>query len=122
MNKRAKGQTAYHAGVAAEKSVARYYADRGSLVIADRWRGKGGEIDLIAQDGDGYVFIEVKKSQDFARAAESLSVRQTKRIYAAASEFLATRIKGQLSDVRFDVALVNQTGEVHVIENAFGHF
>ena len=34
----------YHAGVAAEDSVARHYAARGFTVAARRWRGKAGEV------------------------------------------------------------------------------
>ena len=53
---------AYHAGLSAEDRIADDYERRGYSVAQRRWRGKGGEIDLIAQDGDGLVFIEVKKA------------------------------------------------------------
>jgi len=102
--------------------VAQDYARRGRPVVCQRWRGKGGEIDLIAQDGDGLIFVEVKKSRSHARAAERLSARQMTRIYNSASEYLATQPKGQLTDVRFDVALVDGTGAINVVENAFGMF
>ena len=42
------------------------------------------------------------------------------RIYGAASEYLAGEPDGQNTNVRFDVALVNSTGQMQVIENAFG--
>lgn len=118
---RAAGQIAYHSGVAAENCIAQDYERRGFPIAHRRWRGKSGEIDLIARDGDGLVFIEVKKSRSFARAAERLSQRQMGRIYASASEFLALEPRGQLTDVRFDVALVDTQGRVEIIENAFGH-
>ena len=114
------GLVSYHAGLAAEGSVERHYASAGHEIARRRWRGSGGEIDLIARDGDGLVFIEVKKSKNFAYAAERVSRRQMQRIYAAASEFLAGEPNGQDTDVRFDVALVNSVGEIQVIENAFG--
>jgi putative endonuclease len=41
------------------------------------------------------------------------------RIYGAGSEFLATQPGGQLTDVRFDLALVDEMGRIKVIENAF---
>ena len=44
---------------------------------------------------------------------------QMDRIYGAGSEFLATQPRGQLTDVRFDLALVDERGRVDVIENAF---
>ncbi|MCP5038262.1 MAG: hypothetical protein GY945_11760 [Rhodobacteraceae bacterium] len=114
------GKTSYLAGLSAEEIVARDYQARGNQIAAKRWRGTRGEIDLVARDDDGLVFIEVKKARDFARAAERLSQAQMKRIYAAASEFLASEPMGQNTPVRFDVALVNASGQMQVIENAFG--
>jgi putative endonuclease len=117
--KQARGVTSYHAGLAAEDIVAQSYARGGCPVLAKRWRGSCGEIDLVAQDGDGVIFIEVKKSRSHAQAATHLTRRQMDRIYGAGSEFLATQPRGQLTDVRFDLALVDETGRVDVIENAF---
>ena len=117
--KQDRGSMAYHAGLAAEDIVAQRYARGGHPVVAKRWRGSCGEIDLVAQDGDGLIFIEVKKSRSHARAAARLTRRQMDRIYGAGSEFLADQPRGQLTDVRFDVALVDAQGHVDVIENAF---
>lgn len=114
------GSVSYHAGLCAEDQVAADYARRGHGTRGHRWRGKSGEIDLIAEDGDGLIFVEVKKSRDFARAAERLSRRQMQRIYASASEYLGQMPNGQLTAVRFDVALVNGSGAIQIIENAFG--
>ena len=113
------GSTGYYAGLAAEDTVALDYQRRNHDVAARRWRGQSGEIDLVARDGDTVVFIEVKKSRDFARAAMRLGRRQMDRICGAASEFLAGEPNGQLTDVRFDLAMVNAMGAVKVIENAF---
>lgn len=111
------GKTSYLAGIAAENAVSVDYAQKGHDIAARRWRGKGGEIDLVAKDGDGFIFIEVKKARDFARAAERLTKRQLFRIYNAASEFVAQQPKGMLTPIRIDVALVNQFGERKIIEN-----
>ena len=83
-----------------------------------RWRGAGGEIDLIAEDGEGLIFIEVKKARSHAQAAERLSRRQIDRIHASAAEYLGRMPLGQLTDCRFDVALVDEGGRVEIIENA----
>ena len=100
------GARSYYAGIAAEDSVARFYDRSGRAVCARRWRGLSGEIDLIARQGAEVIFIEVKQSATHAEAAENLTQRQMDRIYGAASEFLAGEPGGQLTDVRFDVALV----------------
>lgn len=110
----------YHAGLAAEDIVARNYAQRGCAEAARRWRGKGGEIDLIVRDGDSVVFVEVKKSRTHGRAAERVTRRQMDRICMAASEFVGLEPRGALTPMRFDVATVDQSGQVQVIANAFG--
>ncbi|MFT5785219.1 MAG: putative endonuclease [Ascidiaceihabitans sp.] len=119
--RRHRGAMAYHAGLSAEDMIGADYERRGFPIAARRWRGKGGEIDLIAEDGAGLVFVEVKQSRDFDQAAEHVSPHQMKRLYASAEEYLGQMPNGSLTDVRFDVALVNGRGEVRVIENAFGH-
>lgn len=116
------GQIAWQDGNAAEQRIAQDYERRGFAVDRRRWRGAGGEIDLITRDSDGIVFVEVKKARDFARAAERLSRRQMQRIYASAEEFLAGEPAGLMTNARFDVALVDAAGRFEIIENAFGQF
>jgi putative endonuclease len=41
------------------------------------------------------------------------------RICSSAAEFLAGEPRGQLTDVRFDLAMVDALGSVKVIQNAF---
>ena len=113
------GLTGYHAGRVAEDIVARNYTDPTHVFAAKRWRGTVGEIDLIMRNGTQVVFVEVKKSGSFARAATQLQRSQMDRLVAAGSEFLASAPMGQLTDVRFDLALVNGIGDVQNIENAF---
>lgn len=115
------GAVSYHAGLAAEQQVASDYQRRGYEPCENRWRGRGGEIDLIARDGDGFVFVEVKKARNFSRAIERISQRQLQRIYQAAEEFLGQMPKALLTPARIDVALVNGSGQIEIIENAYGH-
>lgn len=114
------GAISFFAGQAAEEQVAARYSRSGRPIAARRWRGSAGEIDLIAREGDKVIFIEVKKSRSFAEAAEHLSRRQMDRICSAATEFVAGEPGGQLTEMRFDVALVDAVGRIDVIENAFG--
>lgn len=113
------GARSYHAGLTAEDQVAQLYDRSGRTVCARRWRGSAGEIDLIARDGAEVIFIEVKQSKTHAQAAEHLTPRQMARIYTAASEFLAGEPAGQMTEVRFDVALVDAVGRIEVLENAY---
>lgn len=114
------GAQSYHSGLAAEDRVAAHYARVGCTVAHRRWRGRAGEIDLILRDGDVSVFVEVKAARTHARAAERVSPRQAARIMTAAEEFLADGPNGSLSEMRFDVALVDEMGRIEIIENALG--
>lgn len=111
------GAVAYYSGLSAEESVARNYEDRGHRVRERRWRGQGGEIDLILDSDDGLVFVEVKKSRSFARAAAHLSPRQVARICAAATEYVAGEPDQLDTGMRFDLALVDGHGAMEVVEN-----
>lgn len=115
------GMVSYLSGIAAEDCVARTYEEAGRQVAFRRWRGKCGEIDLIVRDRGEVIFVEVKKSRDFQRAAEALSKAQIKRLYQTAAEFLCSEPKGDLTPSRFDLALVNGAGEVQIVENALGY-
>jgi putative endonuclease len=109
---------AHQAGLAAEAAVGRVYEAGGYPIAARRWRGQGGEIDLIARDGPRLIFIEVKQAGSFDAAASHLSSQQIGRLYAAAAEFLAGEPGGQDTESRFDVALVDGQGRVQILRNA----
>jgi putative endonuclease len=120
-HKHRRGQLAYLAGLAAEDQVVTQYLTRGYHLEAARWRGKAGEIDLILRppDRDGFVFVEVKKSRSFGHALARVSARQAQRIMRAAEEFLGQCGAGLLTNMRFDVAMVDAQGQIEVLENAF---
>lgn len=120
MSRAHRGAVAFHAGLAAECGVAAHYRRAGFDIVAQRWRGAGGEIDLVARDGAGLVFIEVKKSRDFARAAARIGPRQIARLLDAASEYMAGEPEGLATPARFDVALVDARGMIDIVENALG--
>lgn len=112
------GQVSYLAGLAAEEQVAEDYLRRGRQILSRRWRGPLGEIDLVAQKNGEVVFVEVKKARSFAAAAERLTARQIKRIYSSAEDYLGRLATGLNTACRFDVALVNNIGQIDICENA----
>lgn len=114
------GTMSYHAGLAAEHQVADHYQRSGRRIAAHRWRGRyGGEIDLIAREGDKVIFIEVKRAETHAWAVERLSRRQLQRICISADEFVALSPECANLDRRFDVALVDARGRIEILENAY---
>lgn len=117
--RRDRGRKAHLSGAMAEDGVARLAAGRGQTVLARRWRGKGGEIDLICRDGDCLVFVEVKQSATHAEAAGRLGRAQQGRIMQAALEYCEDHSHSPLPDLRFDAALVDRHGQIKIVERAF---
>lgn len=116
--RQARGALAYLSGLRAEDNVCADYIAQGYTLCEKRWRGRAGEIDLIFEKSDVYIFVEVKSSSTLARAAQSLSARQLARICASAEDYISRTPKGFLTDMRIDVALVDQMGALEVHENA----
>lgn len=114
-----RGAVSYQAGKAAEDSVARAYQRRGYRLAAQRWRGAGGEIDLIFRQDDRFVFVEVKSGPDWARAAQRVTSRQARRLMASAQDFVGQQTGTIAVDMRLDVALVDGQGRIEIVENAF---
>lgn len=120
--RRDRGRRAYLSGLGAERRVAQVYDGRGADLLETRWRGEAGEVDLIFLHEGVYIFCEVKTALSFDAAAQRLGQRQMQRIHLAAAEYLAFTPQGQLSDVRFDLAVVDGQGRVEIREGAFSHF
>lgn len=117
-SKSLRGQRSYHAGKAAEDRVCRDYLERGYVLLARRWRGPAGEIDLILEQDGTLIVVEVKQSKTFARAARHLTQRQIARLYRSAGDCLRFFAAGQHTPLRFDVALVDGVGHVDIVPNA----
>lgn len=115
------GRVSYLAGKAAEEIVSRHYEKLGFLEEKRRWRGPGGEIDLILSGAGQKVFVEVKKSRDFETAASRITPRQINRVRASASAYLGELENGLNSEARIDVALVDSLGCVELVENVMMH-
>ncbi len=115
-----RGALAWQSGAMAEDSVARAYEARGCAIAKRRWRSPWGEVDLIARDGASVVVVEVKKARSLDQAAHRLSRRQMDRLCAAAGAFCEGEARGALTELRFDLALVDGMGRVRLVENAWG--
>lgn len=115
-------------GEQGERAVADWYGDRGFTVVAQNWRTRTGEIDLVAMSGDLVVFCEVKTrtSNRFGAPVEAVTPTKVRRLRRLGAEWLSeARAAGDIPrglDVRFDVASVTfERGRlsVEVVEGAF---
>lgn len=112
------GLMSYLAGAAAEDLVAQRYVRNGMKLLAQRWRGRRGELDLVFDDGESFVFVEVKKSKNHYRAAENLSAAQIRRIMETAVEYAARKTGLADNNMRFDVATLDDAGAIKITPNA----
>lgn len=90
-----------------EAIAARYLAGRGFRILQHRFRTRGGEIDLVAEEGETLAFIEVKTRSSAAcgSPAEAVDRRKQARLVRAATVYLART--GRHDDAcRFDVVEV----------------
>jgi len=113
------GLKSYLKGMAAEDIVARAYERCGFDVVERRWKTHEGEVDIVARHKDKIYFIEVKNSRSFDQAALRITSRQQIRIQNAALRYLAEKANTIDVDCRFDAALVDGSGRVKVLPNAF---
>ena len=112
------GTRSYHAGKTAEDQVCNQYLATGHNVVARRWRGRAGELDLVMEKDGQVIVVEVKQSSSFARAMRALTARQIGRIYRSAGDMLRHFPRGQLTPVRFDLACVDGVGRIDILEIA----
>lgn len=96
---------------------------RGYAIIARRYRSRGGEIDVIARDGETIVFVEVKTREDlaFGGGADAVTAFKRRRIVQVAEDYLARHHRADCR-CRFDVVAIDLTSGVPTFElfqNAF---
>jgi putative endonuclease len=77
------------AGNAGEAFVAGRLERAGYKILDRNWRMRGGELDIVAMDGEILVFVEVKvRSGTSAIAEESLGSRKLGRLMMAAEMYV----------------------------------
>jgi putative endonuclease len=111
--------SAYTTGVAAEARAKGLLEDKNYRILAQRYKTKGGEIDLVAQRGDHLAFVEVKGRKTQEEAAWAILPRQQARIAMAAEIFLGEHAGLSYSSASFDVILVTPKHGCSHIEQAF---
>ncbi|MGI5190579.1 YraN family protein [Promicromonospora sp. CA-289599] len=73
-----------------ERVALRHVVSRGWEVLDTNWRGKDGELDIVALDGDVLVVIEVKtrSGHGFGHPAEAVTPRKLARIKRLTGQWL----------------------------------
>jgi len=108
-------------GKDAEKIAASYLQKQSLTLLAQNYRCRFGEIDLIMQENDTLVFIEVRlRTQEaFGGAAASINSSKQVKLLRTARHYLA-EINDQ-PPCRFDVILFSGSNGQNIewIRNAF---
>ncbi|HJZ72110.1 MAG TPA: YraN family protein [Vicinamibacterales bacterium] len=96
---------------------------RGYAIVARRYRRRGGEIDIIARDGETVVFVEVKARDDLAygAGADAITALKRRRLSQVARDYLARHHRADCP-CRFDVVSIHfDAGRavVELFQNAF---
>lgn len=103
-----------------EELAEAYLSEQGAAVLAKNFYFRGGELDLVAKDGEYVCFIEVKyrKSMTYGFPEEAVTAAKQKKILQGARVFLYRNRYPEDTPCRFDVISVYKD-EIRWIKNAF---
>lgn len=98
-------------GLLGQNFAEKYLRGLGYKMIARNFNTRFGEIDLIAKDGDCFVFVEVKTRRDESFGAPEEAVTKTKqRHLLAAAQIYLQRIRRPNAEWRVDVVALTGGG------------
>lgn len=112
-------------GDAAEALARRHLEQQGLRLLAQNWRCRLGELDLVMLDADTVVFVEVRyrRHSAWGGAAESVDARKREKLSRAAQHFLQQESRWAKYPCRFDVIAINADSQAPAqldwIQNAF---
>lgn len=88
-----------------ENHATAWLQQQGLQILARNFRGKSGEIDIVAYDFDQLVFLEVRARGNprFTSAAASVDKRKQQRLVRTAQFFLQCHPQWAKMPCRFDV-------------------
>ena len=113
----------YALGVRAESLAAAFLRREGFQILQQNFRGRRGEIDLIALEDRTLCFAEVRYRGQarYGHPGSTISRLKQRRIIKTASVFLATRWVGPACACRFDVVTIlgSELPEITLLRNAF---
>ena len=107
-----------------ESAAAEELERRGYRVLTRNYHCRGGEADLVAEDGDTLVFVEVKARSDLRHGlpAEAVGWTKQQRLGQAALHYCVAH-GVEDCPLRFDVVEVvllrGEVAGIRVLQNAF---
>lgn len=80
-----------------------------STILAERYRCRMGEIDLVIQDRDFIVMLEIRLRKQLDSAGYSIDWHKRQKLKRCAEHWLATHPQFNQKLIRFDALLLQQT-------------
>lgn len=107
-------------GREAEAQAYAYLCAQGLTPLAQNYRTRTGEIDLIMKEREVLVFVEVRfrARADFGGAAETIDIAKQRRVRSAAEGFLQAHPAYARCACRFDVVALDR-GRIEWLRDAF---
>jgi putative endonuclease len=103
-------RAAFRRGLNAETAALLFLVAKGYWPMARRYRGGGGEIDLVVARGRTVVFVEVKQRDDGTEALAAVTPGKLRRIGRAARAFQSERRLDSRHLFRCDIVVVDGFG------------
>ena len=112
-----------HLGKRGEDLACDELAGRGYAILERGYRTRSGELDIVAKDGEYFVFVEVKARQGdgFGAPEEAVNELKQRKLVWMATDYLARHGLGDVP-CRFDVVGVDLDAvppTITVIPDAF---
>jgi len=100
-------------GLAAEGLACRHLEDEGFSIVERNHRSRAGEIDIVARKEGLLLFVEVRFREDvgFGSPEDTVDLKKRLRVVKAARHYLADAYSGSWDEARFDVIVIEGTGE-----------
>ncbi len=114
-----RGRSSHSSGLRAEAAACAALVADGWTVLGQRLRTAAGEIDVVAERAGLLAIIEVKHRPTMSSAVAALSARQRARLIGAGEILLGEHPEWGREGVRFDVIVVDATGVVRRVADAF---
>jgi putative endonuclease len=110
---------AWARGLRAERLAGWWLRLKGYRILAQGYRVRVGEIDLVARRGRLLAMVEVKRRADLLAAAEAIDRRKRRRTERAAAAFIQENPQLATLDLRFDALLLRPGRLPHHVTDAW---
>lgn len=112
-------------GKEGELKAIEYLKDKGYIILDVNWRGKFGELDIVALIDSRLIVVEVKTRTSLEHGEPEVFVdrKKIRKIVKATNEYIY--INNRVEEVRFDIIGIYKSlnlWELNHIEDAFYYF